>query len=166
VRRRIWAFAVGLISVAVMISVLEAQQNTSTEDPTAEVVDLRRRILQTNEDNMELIRASMFNLDLTSICLDDIDNMQDNLVDHLGRIVASIRIISQLSNLQDKSIVISYLKNDINGTIELLPINRKRVYVNATRICGSIPNVVKRAQIALSLLDEIERTLSRLKQRY
>jgi hypothetical protein len=102
VRRRIWAFAVGLISVAVMISVAEAQQNTSTEDPTAEVVDLRRRILQTNEDNMELIRASMFNLYLTSICLDDIDNMQDNLVDHLGRIVASISIISQLSNLQDK----------------------------------------------------------------
>jgi hypothetical protein len=166
VRHRI-LIIVGLLSAVVMCSFGQAQQKP-VEDPTAEIIDLRKRILRTNEENLELMRSLSYNQVTRlsgSICLNDINNTQEHVAGKLETVIAFARARSQSPNAQEESIPASYLKSYIGLVMEDLPLDRKKINLSAG-ICGAVPVIVNRAQVALAFLNEVERTLSRLNQRY
>lgn len=162
-RLRILAL-VGLFSTALMCLSAEAQQPAVAEDPAGEITELRNRMLRTNEENLELMRSLSYSQVTRlsgSICLNDINNAQEHITGKLETIIALVRALSQ----QDGSTLGSYLKGYTRLVMEDLPLDRKKVNLSAG-ICGSVPLIVNRAQIALAFLNDVERTLSRLNQRY
>jgi hypothetical protein len=89
--RKMLAIA-GLTAVAVLRGSVALAQTTSapTEDAITKIVDFRARLLRAEEVNLDALRDFVFYKGMGGICLFNIDNLEENMAEALGRIEARL----------------------------------------------------------------------------
>jgi hypothetical protein len=142
------------------IPAVQAQRALTREDTLAELHSVRVKLARATEENIEVLRSFRFNLTLAAICLNDVDNIQDELEGQLNRLERLSRIRDKLAGSNDAFAVLVGTEAEV--AIDGFGSKRRRIQLSM-RVCGSVPIVVSRAQLALSVLDEAESTLFRLK---
>lgn len=130
------------------------------EDPLAEIHSLRAQLSQASEQNDEKLRSFLFNRSLGSVCLFDIDDILDEINQQLSRVEMLIQSRDKGTSAFD--VLSTLVRTEAAVAIQSLESKRRRIQLS-TRICGVVPIIVTRADVALSLVDEAALTLSRLK---
>ena len=160
-----WVIAAGLFAAVIIFPAAHAQNSTSSDNMIKRVIDLQKQLLQASEENIRALSTFQFNLQQGAICIDDIDNINDDVSDHISRIVA-LYVSLSIKDESIKTFILSNLKDQLDSLLGDLALKRKRLNIDATRICGSVPLIVTRARVTESLLEEIERSISTLSKRY
>jgi hypothetical protein len=137
----------------------DANEAVSSQHVGTEIRELRAKMLRATEENIETLLSLQFNRTLAAICLYDIDDIQTNIADQLSRIGLLLSSKNELGD-ENRALFI-YIKTEVDVTTKGIQLKRKRAQSNA-QLCGSVPIVVSRAQVLLSMLDQTERILSQL----
>ena len=159
-RWRLVAIAIGLFGSVISVPAAPAQQAPTREDTLAELHAIQMKLSRATEGNIQVLRSFQFNLTLAAICLNDVNNIQDEVEGQLNRLERLSRIQGKLPSLDD--VFARLIETEAEVAIDGIGSKRKRIQLSM-RVCGSVPIVVSRAQLALSMLGEVESALLRLK---
>ncbi len=151
------AFAVGILAFALPSASIRAQSSASEGSITA-LHSVRAMISGATEENIKILHSLRFNIFLAAVCINDINGIQNELEEQLAR----VEILAGLSSkgTANDSIVAILVKTDTAVAIDGLDLKRQRIGLNM-RVCGTIPIVVSRAQLALSMLSQAKTALAR-----
>lgn len=153
------AFAIGFSCAVAVPFVAQAQTPLAGNEPLVELRNVHMSMLRAAEENTEILRSFQFNLTLAAICINDINDIYDQLEEQMNR-------IEKLSDLWDKEesgkeMLSALIKTEAAVAIAGMPSKMKRITLNI-RVCGSVPIITARANLAISMLNDAEHALSRL----
>lgn len=155
-----------LVVAIAVVPLFPVQANMFQPQDARPLDELSRRVLSIQQDNLEIERSLNHNHEFDAVqCIVDIDTYLVQVGDRIGFISTLLGISSVVENHYDESVVNRSLSTEIEFGLTQLPLAKQSANLSAGN-CGSSAIVVNRAQVARSILDEIERALLLLNRHF